>query len=201
MPDSDFLREPGSKANGEPIFINESVRYHTSECVAELQSIHNIRARYAVPPYIRYDDAVRRGVDLKERKKRGIDDHIYDGGNFDRWTNGNPLGLHFYGCRSVEWGDLPGLRHHREGEPRDNVFLVHLERTRDRDGVFAVSQIARELGWNRDKVRRAWQSCQRRGLIRVWPGRPLGEHNGNKAHVFRFVLEETDASNPTNQAA
>lgn len=190
VPDSDFLREPFSKPNGEPIFINEDVRYHTSECVAELQSVHNIRARYAVPPYIRRDDALARGIDLTERKKRGIDDHIYDGGNFDRWTDVNPQGLHFYGGRAVEWARLPGLRHHREGEPRDKAFLVHLERTRDRDGMFAVNQVAGELRCGRDRVRRAWQSCQRRGLIRVWPGRPLGEGKGNKAHVFRFVLEE-----------
>lgn len=191
VPDSDFLREPRTKRNGQPIFINEHVRYHTGECVAELQSAHNIRARYAVPPYLRQDDALARGIDFRERKKRGIDDHIYDGGNFNRWTETDPAGLHFYGGHAVHWDRLPGMRHHRAGEPRDKAFLAHLERTRDQDGIFSVNKVARELEWRREKVMRAWQSCERRGLVSVWTGRPLGEGNGNKAHVFRFVLEES----------
>jgi hypothetical protein len=191
VPDSDFLREPRTKRNGQPIFINENVRYHTSECVAELQSTHNLGARYAVPPYLCHDDALARGIDSRERKKRGIDDHIYNGGNFDRWTKANPAGLHFYGGQAVRWGRLPGMRHHRAGEPRDKAFLAHLEQTRDKDGIFSVSKVARELGWRREKVTRAWQSCERRGLLGVWTGQPLGEGNGNKAHVFRLVLEES----------
>jgi hypothetical protein len=99
--------------------------------------------------------------------------------------------VHFYGGHTVRWDKLPGMRHHRAGEPRDKEFLAHLERTRDKDGIFSVSKVARELGWGCHKVRRAWQSCERRGLVGVWPGRPLGEGNGNKAHVFRFVLEES----------
>jgi hypothetical protein len=65
------------------------------------------------------------------------------------------------------------------------------KRTRDKDGIFVVGKVAEELGWRREKVTRAWQSCRRRGLVSVWPGRPLGEGNGNKPHVFRIVLEES----------
>jgi hypothetical protein len=66
-----------------------------------------------------------------------------------------------------------------------------LEADPRKDGIFVVGKVAEELGWRREKVTRAWQSCRRRGLVSVWPGRPLGEGNGNKPHVFRIVLEES----------
>ena len=56
-----------------------------------------------------------------------------------------------------------------------------------------MSDAARDLGWNREKVRQAKLSCIRRGEINVWDEKPLGPERGNGRHVFRF----TDGSGQT----
>lgn len=190
IPDSDFLREPDWSREGLPNFINPMVRHQTSALVAELQSLHGVRARYAVPPYLRYQDAATLGIDPSNLRKRGIDDHIHDGGTFQRWNQDNLLGLHYYGGQIRDWSTLPRVRRDRQADKRDLTFMAHLEKTRHWYGMFGITQVASELNWGRHRVTRAWQSCRERGILRVDQGRPLGEGRGNKAHVYRFTIME-----------
>jgi hypothetical protein len=188
VPDSDFLRLPGYGPDGEPRFINQNVRSQTGAAVGELQAL-DVRARYAVPPYLLPEDALLLGVSPADTMKRGVDDYVAQGGDFSRWTPDNPQGIHYYGGRVSDWR-LPKKVHHSQGDPRDTAFIAHLERSREREGTFGIGQVSRELKWTRKRVTRAWQSCSDRGVLRVWEGWPLGEGKGNKAHVFRFVIEE-----------
>jgi hypothetical protein len=49
-----------------------------------------------------------------------------------------------------------------------------------------MSDVARELGCDRRTVYTARKSCEARGVLEVWEGRPLGEGKGSKPHAFRF---------------
>jgi hypothetical protein len=173
VPDSDYLRrpEPPPPDDPEDLYINRMVRTHTNTAVGALQYRHQIPARYAVPPYLLHHDAAMLGVDTGRdaRMKRGIDDHIAQGGNFRRWhQQRNPLGIHYYGGRSSDWSGLPKTR--ADADRRDVRFLTYLEKTRDRDdGTFTITHTAGDLGWPRLKVTRAWQSCVARGVLEGLP--------------------------------
>jgi hypothetical protein len=186
VPDSDFLRLPDDPPDGEPRFINQMVRFHTDKVVGELQSRHGVCASYAVPPYLRYADALLLGANPDDRMKRGIDDYIADGGDFSRWSTTNPQGLHYYRGLARDWNLPTDGDPTRRADHRDSSLLTYLDKTRERTGTFSVRQTAADLGCCSKTITRAWQSCQDRGLLTVWTGWPLGKGSGNKAHVFRL---------------
>lgn len=196
VPDSDYLPKlEGYGTAGEPVFVNEGqVRYFTDKCVIHYRQKYGLRMRYLVPPFLSWEEALFRGIDSESRWKVGIDDHIAWGKGWDQWSETNQSGLHIFERVRGPWRRLPGPRGRRgwgaSADRRDREFLRHLERTRGGVGLFSIADICDELGWTDPKrVYRARKSCEARGVLEVWPGRPLGEGGGNKAHVFRFVVE------------
>ena len=78
----------------------------------------------------------------------------------------------------------PRRRASRPADDRHLAFLNHLEETRGPVGLFSMSDLADELDRDRKTIYTARTSCQHLGLIKIWPGNPLGEGRGNKPHVY-----------------
>ena len=191
VPDSDYhvktlAYQPGRK----PVFSNDGqVRFHTDRCAIAFRRTHGVRIQYLVPPYLDRDEAIARRVKLKDRWKVGIDDHIYWQRNLDRWDEqSNRDGVHIFEYARGEYRSIPPRqRASRPADERDLAFLNHLEETRGPVGLFSMSDVADELGRSRRTVYDARRSCEQLGLIRVWPGNPLGAGRGNKPHVYRLA--------------
>jgi hypothetical protein len=188
IPDSDYHPKRRGYIHGEaPVFVNGGeVRFFTDRCAIFLRR-HGVAVRYLVPPYLSAEEARAQGVGPAERWKIGIDDHIRMGRNWEPWSRGNPHGLHDFEYSRGAWLRLPAkTRTDKRAEKRDRTLLEHLEQTRGPVGLFAVSDVAEELGWHRNTIRNAADSCVERGVLEVWDGSPLGEGQGNKPHAFRF---------------
>jgi hypothetical protein len=181
------------------VFVNGGeVRFFTDRCVIFLRR-HGVRVRYLVPPYLSAEEAVAQGLGSEDRWKIGIDDHIRMGRNWEPWSPDNPEGLHDFEYRRGPWLHLqPKQRTDKRTDKRDRTLLEHLEQTRGPVGLFAVRDVVEELGWHRNTVRNAADSCVERGALEVWEGCPLGEGQGNKPHVFRF---STIGPKPEERAA
>lgn len=195
VPDSDYLRKPEpAPYRARPEYLNEMVRKNTMAAARRFMEVYDINTRFAVPPYLRYEDALQRGLptDRDKRMKRGIDDHVAQGGNFRPWhRERNPLGVHIFRGRVSDWARILPGGGRSDGLARDARFMAYLERPcEDRDGTFTRQDAMRDLDWDRNQVTRAWQSCVKRGVLEVWQGRPLGIELGNSAHVFRFEIRE-----------
>jgi hypothetical protein len=188
IPDSDYHPKWRGYGSGEePVFVNGGeVRFFTDRCAIFLRR-QGARVRYLVPPYLSAEEALAQGMTLEERWKIGIDDHIRMGRNWEPWSKDNPEGLIDFEYRRGPWLHLPAKpRTDKRADKRDRLLLDHLEQTRGPVGLFAVQDVADELGKNRNTVRKAAKSCVERGVLELWPGSPLGEGKGNKPHVFRF---------------
>jgi hypothetical protein len=189
--DSDYIgKRRGHSPGAAPQFVNGGeVRYFADKCAIHYRSRYGLRIKYLVPPYLSAEEALRRGLGSDDSQKIGIDDHIAWGKNWGEWNaTTNPDGLHIFEYRRAEWRRLPakdGAYHTTDA--RDRTFLAHLETTRGTYGLFSVSDLSDELGWHRNTIRKARISCEARGALETWPGRPLGAGKGNKPHCFRFT--------------
>jgi hypothetical protein len=188
IPDSDYQPKQQGYGSGEaPVFVNGGeVRFFTDRCVIFLRR-QGAKVKYLVPPYLSAEEAMAKGMSPDERWKIGIDDHIQMGRNWRPWAKDNPEGLHEFEYTRGAWLHLPAkARTDKRADKRDRALLTQLQQTRGPIGLFAVKDVAEELGWHRNTVRNATDSCVARGVLEVWDGSPLGEDRGNKPHVFRF---------------
>lgn len=137
------------------------------------------------------------------RWKVGINDHVAWGKNFSPWDeDSNPDGLHDFEYLLGPWRRLPEKTGaYRTTDDRDRTFLEHLEATRGTFGLFSVKDVKDELGWHRNTVLNARTSCEARGALEAWPGRPLGEGAGNKPHVFRFAASYEPNGGPSSNGS
>jgi hypothetical protein len=206
--DSDYNgKRRGHSPGAAPQFVNGGeVRYFTDKCAIHYRSRYGLRIKYLVPPYLSAEEALRRGLGSDDRWKVGIDDHIAWGKNWGKWdATTNPDGLQIFEYHRADWRQLPakdGAYHTTDA--RDRTFLAHLETTRGTYGLFSVSDLSDELGWHRNTIRKARISCEARGALETWPGRPLGVGKGNKPHCFRFTQQhETSglSTYPTGRVA
>jgi hypothetical protein len=193
MTDSDYLRTPEAEWHDEPGFINRQVRIQTDRAAGFFHH-HGVKTVRLVPPYLSAPLARAFGLERTSRKI-GIDDLIRIGGNLRRWDKAdNPLGVHTVRGEPVVPHVNPRSTRRQgrdQSADRDRTFLRWLGRyyaDNEGLGLFSVEDAKRDLGWSQQRVYEARKSCEARGLLRVWPGRPLGPGRGNSAHAFAFQL-------------